>query len=104
MISFDLANNLKFGWDTLNFWFLKTLNFIEGGDIYNLKNLPREEYPHLGTFIWAIYTKISFLEYEYLGRIFYIFFFCIAIFSIAELLNYNDINKILFSSIIIILT
>ena len=104
VFSFDLANNLKLGWDPQNFWFLKTLNFIEGGDIYNLKNLPRKEYPQLGTFIWAIYTKISFLEYEYLGRIFYIFFFCLSIFSVAELLNFNDIKKILFSSIIIVLT
>ena len=64
VFSFDLANNLKLGWDPQNFWFLKTLNFIEGGDIYNIKNNPRQEYPQLGTFIWAIYTKISFLEYE----------------------------------------
>jgi len=104
VFSFDLANNLKLGWDPQNLWFLKTLNFIEGGDIYNLKNIPRNEYPQLGTFIWAIYTKISFLEYEYLGRIFYIFFFCLSIFSVAELLNFNDIKKILFSSIIIVLT
>lgn len=104
VFSFDLANNLKLGWDAQNFWFLKTLNFIEGGDIYNLKNNPRQEYPQLGTFIWAIYTKISFLEYEYLGRIFYIFFFCLSIFSVAELLDFNNVYKILFSSIIIILT
>ena len=44
---------------------VKTLNFIEGSDIYNLKNLPKQEYPHLGSFIWAIYAKISFSEYEY---------------------------------------
>jgi hypothetical protein len=92
------------GWDTQNFWILKTLNFLEGGDVYNLKNITRHDYPHLGAFIWAIYTKISFLEYEYLGRIFYIFFYCLAIFSIAEFLNFNDVKKILFSSIIIILT
>jgi len=104
VFSFDLANNFKLGWDPQNFWIIKTLNFIEGGDIYNLKNFPRQEYPHLGSFIWAIYTTISFLEYEYLGRIFYIFLFCLSIFSIAELLNFSDIYKILFSSVIIILT
>ena len=104
IFSFDLANNLKLGWDPQNFWILKTLNFIEGGSIYNLKNLPHDEYPYLGSFIWAIYTKISFLEYEYLGRIFYIFFYCASIFSVAELLKFDDIKKILFSSIIIILT
>ena len=104
VFSFDLANNLKLGWDVQNFWFVKTLNFIEGSDIYNLKNLPRQEYPHLGSFIWAIYAKISFSEYEYFGRIFYIFFFCASIFSVAELLDFDDIKKILFSSIIIILT
>ena len=104
VFSFDLANNLKLGWDPQNFWFFKTLNFIQGGDIYNLKNIPRQDYPHLGSFIWAIYTKISFLKLEYLGRIFYIFFYCVSIFSVAELLNLDDIKKILFSSIIIILT
>ena len=86
VFSFDLANNFKLGWDTQNFWVIKTLNFIESSDIYNLKNIPqhRQEYPHLGSFIWAIYTKISFLEHEYLGRIFYIFFYCLAIFSIID--------------------
>ena len=104
VFSFDLANNLKLGWDPQSFWFIKTLNFIQGGDIYNLKNIPRPDYPHLGSFIWAIYTKISFLKLEYLGRIFYIFFYCVSIFSVVELLNLDDIKKILFSSIIIILT
>jgi len=104
VFSFDLANNFKLGWDPQGFWVIKTLNFIKGGDFYNLINFPRQEYPHLGSFIWAIYTRISFLEYEYLGRIFYIFFFCLSIFSIAELLNFNDIYKVLFSSIIIVLT
>ena len=64
VFSFDLANNFKLGWDPQGFWFIKTLNFIEGGDIYNLKNIPQPTYPHLGTFIWAIYTKISFLMFS----------------------------------------
>jgi len=104
VFSFDLANNFKLGWDAQNFWILKTLNFFQEGDVYNLVNFSQQEYPHLGSFIWAIYAKISFLEYEYLGRIFYIFFFCLAIFSIAELLYFNYVYKILFSSVIIILT
>lgn len=104
VFSFDLAINLKLGWDAQNFWIFKTLNFIQGHDIYNLKNLPRYDYPHLGSFIWAIYTKISFLEHEYLGRIFYIFFFCVSIFSVAELLNLDNAKKIIFSSILIIFT
>ena len=104
VFSFDLANNLKLGWDAQTFWILKTLNFIDGGDVYNLKNFPRQEYPFLGPFIWAIYTKISFLEHEYLGRIFYIFLYCLSIFSVAELVKFDDIKKILFSSALIILT
>ena len=104
VFSVELANNLKLGWDAQSYWIHKVLNFIEGGDIYNLKNIPQPEYPHLGSFIWAIYAKISFSEYEYFGRIFYIFFFCLSIFSVSELLNFKDTNKILFSSIIIILT
>ena len=91
VFSFDLANNLKLGWDAQNFWIFKTLNFIDGGDVYNLKNFPRQEYPFLGPFIWAIYTKISFLEHEYLGRIFYIFLYCLSIFSVAELVKFDDI-------------
>ena len=51
VFSFDLANNLKLGWDPQNFWFFKTLNFIQGGDIYNLKNIRGGEAVAIGRYL-----------------------------------------------------
>ena len=54
-----IAIDLKLEWDGLNHWFPKTLNFFEGVDIDNLKNLGFSEYPHLGPFVWAFFWKNS---------------------------------------------
>ena len=42
------------------------------------------EYPHLGTFIWAFFWKNSNLEYEYFGRLFYVFLYLVSLFSINK--------------------
>ena len=78
---FKTAVDLKLEWDGLNHWFPKALNFYKDIGIQNLENLGFSEYPHLGTYIWAFFWKNSYLEYEYFGRLFYIFFYVASLFS-----------------------
>ena len=54
VLSIDLANNLKLGWDAQNYWYTKKMLFENNGDIFDLKFTPRDDYPHLGSFLWFI--------------------------------------------------
>ncbi len=104
LISITLASNLELGWDAKDFWFLKVLNFYQYENLYNLDKLPVTDYPHLGSFIWSFFWKFPFNQYEYLGRIYFIFFYIISIFSFFELLKINQIKKIILSTLTVIVT
>ncbi len=104
ILSLDLAYTLLFGWDVQWFWYLKALNFYQDQNFLNLSKLPVADYPHLGPYIWAFFWKFSFGNYEYLGRMVYIFFYVLAIFSFSETLKINNQLKSIFSLIIILAT
>ena len=101
IISFDVANDLKMGWDAQNFIFLKVLNFYNHESFSNLSAIPQPHYSHLGAYIWAFFWKSSFLKYEYIGRLFYVFIYLVSIFSIANLINKKEI-KLIFVSFLIL--
>lgn len=94
IFSIDLSNNLKIGWDAQNYWLVKKFVFTNGGDFFDLKNTPRDDYPYLGSFIWHIYSKFSILEFEYFGRLFYIYLFLVSIFSITSIAKIKDVEKV----------
>ncbi|WP_023649003.1 hypothetical protein [Candidatus Pelagibacter ubique] len=103
IFSIDLSNNLKLGWDAQNYWLAKKLVFTNGGDFFDLKNTPRDDYPYLGSFLWHIYSKLSLLGYEYFGRLFYLFLFLLSIFSIASIIKVNTFEKIILIFVLIFL-
>ena len=72
-IFLEVANNLVIGWDAQKFWIYKMLNFYSGNSITNLANLPNAWYPYLGSLSWSFFWKVSFLQHEYSGRLFYVF-------------------------------
>lgn len=79
---FSIANNFKLQWDAIAHWFWKTQNFYQNGNLENLRNLPYSFYPHLGTLLWGNFWKLSYLDYEYMGRFYYCYIYLAAIFSI----------------------
>ena len=103
-LSVWIANNFQLGWDPQFFWYPKALNFFYGQNISNLVNINRPEYPYLGSLIWAIYSKISLVEYEYFGRIFYIYFYVLSVFFMSEILNQKNIFKIVCALLLILLS
>ena len=104
LISIDIADQIFFSWDTKTNWFFKTLNFFQNQDIENLKGFNNFDYPHLGSFIWSFFWKYPFENYEYLGRIFYVFLYVLSIFSISNCLRLEIYEKIIFSILLISLT
>ena len=103
IFSIDLSNNLKLGWDAQNYWLAKKLVFTNGGDFFDLKNTPRDDYPYLGSFVWHIYSKFSLLGHEYFGRLFYLFLFLLSIFSIASIIKTKAFEKIILIFILVFL-
>ena len=79
-ISIVIANQLELGWDAKFFWFLKTISFYQNNNLFDLGKLPATDYPHLGSYIWSFFWKFPFDKFEYLGRIFYVFFYVVSIF------------------------
>ena len=104
LISLDLSHELYFSWDASRNWYFKALNFFQDKNIENLKNFHNYDYPHLGTFIWAFFWKLPNGNYEYLGRIFYIFIYTLSIFSIVDCLKIKYLEKIIFAILLISLT
>jgi hypothetical protein len=83
-VSFYLAYNLKLGWDAIAHWFWKTQVFFQNGNILDFISIPYSYYPHLGTYIWAIFWKFSILKIEYLGRLFFVLIYLVSLFSIID--------------------
>jgi hypothetical protein len=81
---FATANNFRLQWDAVAHWFWKTQNFYQNGNLNDLVNLPYSFYPHLGTYVWANFWKLSLLNYEYLGRLYYSYIYIVVIFAILQ--------------------
>ena len=104
VLSLNIAVDLKLGWDAQNYWLMKSLNFYNGGNITDLQNFPRPDYPHFGSYLWAVFRSVSLLEHEYFGRIFYLYIFLASIYSILNYTDVSELNKtILFILLVITL-
>jgi hypothetical protein len=86
-MSIYIAQKAYLDWDGLAHWVIKAQVFFQGGEYKNLESVPFNYYPHLGPYLWAFFWKNSYMQYEYLGRIFYIFIFLISIFSLISKLS-----------------
>ena len=85
IISLSVGSNLILEWDAAEVWIYKVLNFYNSKSFLNLSNMPGDaSYPYLGTYIWSFFWKNSFIDSEYVGRIFYVFCYCLSIFLIAS--------------------
>jgi hypothetical protein len=104
LLSIDLADQIYFSWDTKSNWFFKTLNFYQNQNIENLKFFNNFDYPHLGPFIWSFFWKFPHGEFEYLGRIFYIFIYLLSILSATNCLKVENLQKAIFAILLISLT
>ncbi len=103
-LSLNLAVDLKLGWDAQNYWLMKSLNFTNGGNILDLQDFPRPDYPHFGSYLWAVFRSISILDHEYFGRVFYLYIFLASIYSIINFIEISELNKtILFLLVVTIL-
>ena len=93
-----IANNFEIGWDGLSIWLFKANNFYNNHNYFNLVNVEgMQNYPHFGGYLWAFFWKNTFLENEYLGRLFYMYLYILSLFIIiTSVKNISNIKKIFF--------
>ena len=103
---FNISYNLQLGWDGLATWINKANHFYSGRNYFELfssDNNPYPQYPHLGSFIWAFFWKNSFIESEYIGRLYYFFLYLTSLFVlISSFKNLSFYKKIIFLFILLI--
>jgi len=100
LIFFQIASYPILQWDGLATWSIKMNNFYFGQNYMNLENAPYKHQPNLGPYLWALFYENSFLNYEYIGRFFYVFIFISSVFSLKS--NFK-INKDYFITLLFIL-
>lgn len=94
MCAFNLAVNIELYWDSQKVWLQKAIVFFNNGTIENLDQAEKPNYPFLGSLIWAFFWKISFSDYEYLGRLPYIIIFLTSVVSVCSIIKKNLIFKL----------
>ncbi len=100
--SLEISTYPYLDWDASVNWIFKTLNFKSNYGFENLKNVPGYVgYPHLGTYLWALFWKVSFIDYEYTGRFVFIFIYLLSFFILVDNLKISIINKVILLIVII---
>ena len=104
IIAIYLTSNPILAWDGLENWYFKAQNFFYNYNFFDLKDLKvnNNYYPHLGTLLWGIFWKNSFLQFEYLGRLIFVYIYLLSIFSLCELINNNKLKVIILSLIVLL--
>ena len=99
-----LAQDPTLSWDSQKNWFYKAQSFFYNYNFFDLSDMEGVNYyPHLGTFLWGFFWKNSILQYEYFGRLIYIYIFLFSIFSICDLLKKSENIKIILVSILLLI-
>ena len=98
VLSVTISSNLTLEWDGAAVWIYRTLNFVSENNFKNLSEVPGDiSYPHLGSYLWAFFWKNSIFHGEYVGRIFFIYSFCLSILILINSVKINLFKKILLS-------
>jgi hypothetical protein len=99
---FRTAANLEIGWDGLAHWLPKANTFYNNKSFFETSH---PQYPQLGGYIWAFFWKNSFMQKEYLGRLFLVYLYLMSIFIIASCLNFqSDFKRLIFIFCLIFFT
>ena len=104
ILAIDISNKLNLSWDSKWFWYIKSLYFFQDNTYKELSDYTFNDFhPHLGSYIWAFFRKISFNQYEYFGRLFYLFIYLGSLILIScNFFKKNIYNFIIFILLIII--
>jgi len=94
IISIDVAATLNLGWDAKFFYYIKSLYYIQGQHFSDMESYKHNVYhPHLGSFLWAFFSNILPLKFEYFGRLLFVYFYLFSIFYICHNNSNNNFKS-----------
>ena len=104
IIAVNISSNLNLGWDAKYFYYIKSLFFFEDLGLNELREFENNKWhPHFGSYLWAFFWSLPFVEIEYFGRLSYVFIFCFSIYFITRFSVKNYYSIILYLIILILL-
>ena len=104
ILAISISSNLNLGWDAKYFYYIKSLFFFEGLGLSELGSFEHNKWhPHFGSYLWAFYWSLPFFEFEYFGRLSYLFIFCFSLYYITKFESKNNISKLFYLLLLIIL-
>ena len=98
-----ISHDLYFSHDVRLYWFEKVLLFYNDFFVTDDKTF-KAEYPHFGTYLWSFFWTNSFINYEYFGRLSYLFIYVASISFVCEIFHKNFYIKAILALIIIFLS
>ena len=105
ILSANILNNLYFEWDAQKFYFIKSNIFFQGGVFSDLKTFEFNYFhPHFGQYIWAFFAKMSFVENEVFGRLFYLLIYCFSLLYLSSKTNFENYVYLVIFIFLILLT
>ena len=107
ILSIDIANELNLGWDAKWFYLIESLYYSQGNTFKELTEQMFKSFhphPHLGSYLWAFFSNLTINNYEYYGRLFYLFLYIFGLFLISKRLTKNENHKLVFFVILTIIT
>lgn len=103
ILSINIGSNLYLGWDAKFFYYIKSLFFFDGKNIFDLNQFSQNIWhPYFGSYLWGFFWSLSFTETEYYGRLFYLFLFCYSFYFISQIDKNTKINNSIFLILVLI--
>jgi hypothetical protein len=94
IISINVAATLDLGWDAKYLYYIKSLFYIQGQNFTDLQTFKLNVFhPHLGSFLWAFFSNILPLKFEYFGRLLFVYFYLFSIFYICHNSSNNNFKS-----------
>ncbi len=104
IISIDVSTQLNLSWDSKWFWYIKSLYYYQDNTYRELISYTYNDFhPHFGSYIWAFFRKMSINEYEYFGRLFYVFLYLGSLLFISLSIFKNKFLNLIVFIILVVL-
>ena len=104
IIYVSIVSDPTLSWDGQKNWYYKAQNFFYEYNFFDLNETKGVKYyPHFGSLLWGFFWKTSYLEYEYFGRLIFVYIFLTSIFALCQLIKKNSFLEFLTISILVLI-
>ena len=102
IIAISLAHNPSLTWEAQTIWIEKAIPLVFDKTIISLNDSPSSELPILFPIIWSFFWKFFGVSFEYVGRLFILFFYLFALILFTDLFKTSTIKKLIIFLILIL--